>query len=328
MSFKKTALAAVLSTSALLTACGGDDNNSTSRLEGHHFNRIATFLACSQIDTTCNDDTETVAEIVAASSDGMTLIYTDSPGDQVGFVDISQASSPSGLGFVNVGGEPTSVAVKGDYALVGVNTSSDFINVSGVLKVIEISTRAVVQTLTLGGQPDSVAVSPDGNYAAIAIENERDEDLGSGAPPQLPAGSLDIIDTSANDPANWTVTNIAMTGLAGALYANDPEPEYVDINSDNIAVVTLQENNAIALVDLASKTVTTSFTAGSVNLTQVDATEEDPALIMQNQTLSNVLREPDGVSWISTEHFITANEGDLDGGSRGFSVLDASGDGV
>ena len=29
-------------------------------------------------------------------------------------------------------------------------------------------------TIDLGGQPDSIAVSPDGKYAAVVIENERD----------------------------------------------------------------------------------------------------------------------------------------------------------
>ncbi len=53
------------------------------------FNRIASFPICSQIDATCNTDTETAAEIVAASQDGMTLIYSDSPMKQIGFVDIA-----------------------------------------------------------------------------------------------------------------------------------------------------------------------------------------------------------------------------------------------
>ena len=74
-------------------------------------------------------------------------------------------------------------------ALVAVNTSTDFVNVSGNLVVVDIATRTIVETIALGGQPDAIAVSPDGAYAAVAIENERDEDLGDGAPPQAPAGA-------------------------------------------------------------------------------------------------------------------------------------------
>jgi hypothetical protein len=327
MEFKKsaTAMGVLLASTMMLTACGGGSSHSSKSSESYNFNRIATFPVCKQIQASCDTDTETVAEIVTASKDGMTLIYTDSPGNKIGFVDITNPDSPAGLGTLEVGGEPTSVSVKGDYALVGVNTSTDYVNVSGKLVVVDIATRSIVTSLTLAGQPDSVAVSPDGNYAAVAIENERDEDLNDGALPQLPAGTLNVVDTSDENPANWAVSAVDVTGLSGMLYNTDPEPEFVDINSDNIVALTLQENNHVILVDLETGTITSDFSAGTVDLEKVDATEEDPALIMQTETLTDVPREPDGVTWIGTEYLVTANEGDLDGGSRGFSVFDTAG---
>ena len=45
------------------------------------FNRVASFYVCTQLDPTCNTDTETVAEIVAVTEDGYTAVYTDSPQD-------------------------------------------------------------------------------------------------------------------------------------------------------------------------------------------------------------------------------------------------------
>jgi len=45
----------------------------------------------------------------------------------------------------------------------------------------DIASKTIVRAIPLAGQPDSVAVSPAGDYAAIVIENERDEDLGDGA---------------------------------------------------------------------------------------------------------------------------------------------------
>ena len=66
---------------------------------------------------------------------------------------------------------------------------------------------------------------------------------------------------------------VDLTGLA-EIAPEDPEPEFVDVNSDNIAVVTLQENNHIALVDLATGAVTAHFPAGSVDLAAID-TEDD-----------------------------------------------------
>lgn len=290
--------------------------------KGMVFNRMSTFLICSQIDPTCNDDTETVAEIVVASEDGMMLIYTDSETGNIGFVDIADPEYPVGMGMVDVGGEPTSVAVKGRYAIAGVNTSENFIDVSGKAVVIDIYSKNIVATIDLGGQPDAVATSPDGNFAAIAIENERDEDLGDGAPPQMPAGFLSVIDTSSADPSEWTASRVYLTNLPGVRFPSDPEPEYVSINSANVAVVTLQENNALVLVDLETGSVISSYTAGDVDLDQIDTEEED--VIDQSFSLTDVPREPDGVTWIGeTNFFATADEGDLDGGSRGFTVYNA-----
>ena len=175
----------------------------------------------------------------------------------------------------------------------------------------------------MGGQPDSVAVSKDGKYIAVVLENQRDEDLNGGALPQLPAGSLKIVDV-AGAPSTWKTRSVDLTGIA-TLYGTDPEPEYVAINDDNIAVVTLQENNHIALVDLKTAKVTTHFSAGSVTLAKVDLTDERPNRISLSETQANRLREPDGVTWISNTRFAIANEGDLNGGSRSFSVMNTSG---
>lgn len=283
------------------------------------FNRIATFPVFMNTDI----NTETVAEIVDVSQDGKTLVYTDGTTGKLGFVDIRQANKPRALGAIDVGGEPTSVAVAGDYALVAVNTSPSFIGPTGKLLVVNIHTQLVVATHNLAGQPDSIAVSPDGQYAAVVIENERDEDLGSGEPPQPPSGLLQIVDLRGT-PANWVLRDVALSGLA-ELFPDDAEPEFVDINNKNIAVVTMQENNHIVLVDLPTGRVINHFSAGSVDLTGIDIFEEEPALISLTGLLDDVPREPDGVSWISDSRFATADEGDLFGGSRSMTIFDTDG---
>lgn len=117
-----------------------------------HFNRISHFLVCSQLDPTCNVDNETSAEIIVASKDGNTLYYSDSPLGVVGFVDISDPSNPVAGGILDMGGEPTSVAVVYDWILAAVNTSPNFTNPSGNLQVIDPESREVVRTFDLGGQ--------------------------------------------------------------------------------------------------------------------------------------------------------------------------------
>jgi len=295
-------------------------------MSSQYFERISTFAVCEQLDPNCNVDDETVAEIVSATVDGMTLVYTDGKQESIGFVDISDPSKPSAAGLVAVGGESTSVAVYDEnYVVTSVNTSPDFINTSGVLQVVSLSDdKSIVASIDLGGQPDAIAVSPDKSFIAVAIENERDEDLNDGLIPQMPAGYLAVIDSSADDPSEWTMSKVELTGLEGVLYESDPEPEFVAINENNVAVVTMQENNGIALVDLNTMSVMKSFTAGAVDLEMIDT--EDNGIILQDSSLSQVKREPDGVTWIGTDYFATANEGDLDGGSRGFSIYNLEGE--
>ncbi len=146
-----------------------------------------------------------VAEILAATPDGRTVLYTDSAAQEVGFLDLTRPQAPRQLGAVPVDGEPTSVAVTRDgrYALVAVDTSPSFTAPSGELVVLDVRTRRVVSTLQLGGQPDSVALSPDGDFAAIAVENQRDEDEAGGFPPQLPAGFLSVVELTGR-PSSWT----------------------------------------------------------------------------------------------------------------------------
>jgi hypothetical protein len=288
------------------------------------FNRVATFAVCEQKGSSCETDTVTAAEIVAASEDGATLVYTNSPRGEIGFVDITDPSAPRGLGTLAMGGEPTSVTVLGPNALVAVNTSVDFVNPSGRLVVVDIASRTEVARIALPGQPDSIARSRDGRYVAVAIENERNEALGNGAPPQLPGGSLVIVDV-LGAASTWKTRTVDLTGLA-TLFPGDPEPEYVAINDDNVAVVTLQENNHLALVDLVTGKVTRHFSAGSVTLDKIDATDAPrPNQVAFRESKANVLREPDAAVWISKTQFATANEGDLAGGSRGVTIFNADG---
>jgi hypothetical protein len=300
------------------------------------FERVATFLVCQNTSCDRSKVPLTAAEIVAASEDGRYLVYTDSPNQSIGFVDITDASKPLALGTFRPGGEPISVAVVRTWVLVAVNTSQgDFANPSGFLGVFDLKFCALRPTLCeprvkipLAGQPDSVAVSPDRRYAAIVIENQRNEDVTvggvEGGLPQLPGGTLQVL-TLSGQPERWPLRTVDLSGLS-AYAPGDPEPEYVSINQNNVAAVTLQENNHIVLVDLATAKVVRDFPAGTVDLRDVDV--EDDGLINPMGALAGVAREPDAVAWLSDELIATANEGDLFGGSRGFTIFTTRGDPV
>ena len=285
------------------------------------FNRLAAF----PVYLNTSVEAETAPEIISATEDGMTLVYSDSPGRSIGFIDIADPANPVAGGAILVDGEPTCVAIFGNTALVPINTSPSFVKPSGLLYVIDVPTRKVRRIIPLGGQPDSIAISPDRQYAAIAIENERDEDLGDGAPPQMPAGFLTIVDLLGGEDGfdSWTTRDVELTGLP-ILYPTDPEPESVEVNADNQAVLSLQENNAFAIIDLASGAIERAVSAGAVDLEQIDTVRN--SLITQVFSQPGRLREPDAVAWIGTSHFASANEGDLDGGSRNFTIFNSRGE--
>ncbi len=286
--------------------------------DGHVFQRIATFPVFLNTD----EDAQTGAEIVSASEDGRLLIYTDSQSERLGFVDIAEPGAPKPQGVLAMSGEPTSVAVSGPYALAVVDTSPSFSAPSGELVVVNLTTRDIERRIDLGGQPDSIAVSPDRRYAAITIENERDEEAGDGRPPQSPPGFVVIVDLQG-PPADWGTRKVDLVGIPG-LFPDDPEPEFVDINDRNVAAVTLQENNHVVLIDLPTARIRRHWDAGTVDLRQVDVLEND--LIELDGELNEVPREPDGVAWISPFRLATADEGDLDGGSRGFTIFNRKGE--
>lgn len=294
-----------------------------------YFERVATFPVYRNLGADEEASKQTVAEITAVSRDGRTLIYTDSPGQRIGLVDIRDPQTPKPVGFVPLEGEPTSVAVHQHFALVAVNTSLSFAQPDGVLAVFDIRNPAQpkrVATLPMGGQPDSIAISPKGRYAAVAIENERDEDLNDGLLPQLPAGFLRIVDLKGQ-PSRWRTRDVDLTGLA-EIAPNDPEPEFVSINDQDVAAVTLQENNHIVLVDLRRGRVLRHFSAGQVDLDGVDVEENDR--IEPVGVLKGKRREPDATAWVGPL-VATANEGDYEdvdgeqGGSRGFTLFDYTG---
>lgn len=286
------------------------------------FNRIATFAVPENLAADADPMTDTSAEIIAATEDGMTLVYSDSPQGAIGFVGISDPKKPVAGGALAMGGEPTSVAVLGnDTAFVAVNTSESYTAPSGHLASVSIGQKTITATCDLGGQPDSIAIAPDGSFLAVAIENERDEELDDGALPQLPAGYVAILPLKDGAADCGGLLKAELTGLAD-IAAEDPEPEFVDINANGEIALTLQENNHIVIL-ARDGTVLSHFSAGAVDLDGIDVIED--GTLDFTGSLQGVKREPDAVKWLGTGQLVVANEGDYQGGSRGFSIFNRDG---
>ncbi|MFN7267667.1 MAG: esterase-like activity of phytase family protein [Cereibacter sp.] len=281
------------------------------------FNRIASVA--TPLNMAAGEDTArpSSAEIIAASEDGNTLIYTDSPLGVVGLIDITDPAAPKPLGNIDVGGEPTTAKILGGKAFAAVVTSESKANPSGKVVTVDLATRAIVADCDLGGQPDSVAMAKDGSFLAVAIENERDEEVNDGAIPQLPAGfvvKLPLVDGAVNCAG---LQRIEVTGLA-EVAPEDPEPEFVSVNDAGEIAVTLQENNHIVVIG-ADGTIASHFSAGAVDLDGIDVKRD--GRLRFDGAKTGVLREPDGLVWLDNDLFAVANEGDYEGGSRSWTIF-------
>jgi sugar lactone lactonase YvrE len=304
---RATLAAALLSSTALGAA------------QAQVFNRVASFPV--PLNLSQGVESESSSEIITASGDGMTLIYSDSPAGRIGMIDITDPANPQPKGSVEVGGEPTAVSALGNRVFAGVNTSESFTNPSGHLAILDLATGALEKSCDLGGQPDSTAVAPDGSFLAVAIENERDEDANDGALPQMPAGFVAIIPLADGRPDCAAMIRADVTGLAD-IAPEDPEPEFVDISADGRIAVTLQENNHIVVLN-RDGSVASHFSAGAVDLENVDLKRD--GAIRPTQSKAGVVREPDAIQWLPGDRLVTANEGDWNGGSRGFTIFSTDG---
>lgn len=290
--------------------------------QAENFNRIATFEAFRNVPAGRTVSKKSIAEIIAASEDGRLLAYTDGEQQGIGLIDITNPASPQPAGFIPVDGEPTSVVILRGKIMAAVDASKLFFQPEGHLVTIDIATRKVVDKCNLQGQPDSIALDKMGRNIVVVLENQRDEALNKGAIPQLPAGNVTILPIKNGVPDCTGAHPINLTGLA-EVAPTDPEPEFVKVNAKGMAVVSLQENNHLVLIDVAKRQVVRHFSAGSVNLKQVDLKRD--GVINPSQSITGVLREPDAVAWLDDNRFVTANEGDYKGGSRSFSIINIDG---
>ncbi|MBL8597688.1 MAG: esterase-like activity of phytase family protein [Devosia sp.] len=288
-----------------------------------YFDRTASFpVALNNPDVELGS-AESSAEIITATEDGMTLVYSNALLGGIGFIDITDPKAPKAGGFVALDGSPTSVAVIGGRALVTVDMTEDFTKPSGYLALVDIASKTVESQCDLGGQPDAIAKNHDASIVAISMENQRDEDVNDGDIPQLPSGNVTFF--TVGEGGSVDCGTMRVTELAGVadIAGEDAEPEYTDFNGKNELAVTLQENNHIVIVNGETGAIVSDFPAGAVDLTNIDATEDGVLSFTESQP--SRLREPDAIQWLDDERIVIANEGDWHGGSRGFTIFSKDG---
>lgn len=248
------------------------------------------------------------AEIVTASPDGYRLAVSQSGGQSV--VTLLLGKSPIVQQIdVSAFGEPTSVAFADNRTvLIAVKDDPN----PGYLVVADIITGEIVSSIQIGIGPDSIAVALRRNLAVVAIEDEEEEvDDPTNPPPNIRPGSVQIVDFSQGFAENQLVVTsipISLAGLPGVLMQNDPQPEYVAIDrAQSRAYVTVQENGAIAVINLFSKSVERVFATG-ITTHLADLTNNGTFSVTE---MMAGRREPDGIAVSPDGRFLfTADEGD------------------
>jgi hypothetical protein len=270
----------------------------------------------------------TAAEITAydAVSKKLFVVNNDN-GSRVDVIDFSDPYNLTKLDPISItpfGGGVNSVAVKnGKLAIAVEGTVKTNNGVVVVFKTTNLGTpEAVVQ---VGALPDMVTFSPDGNLIITANEGEPNASYTID-----PEGSVSIIEVGKN----YAVTTLGFAGFEGrkselmakglrifgpnASFAQDIEPEYVTVDaSSSTAWVTLQENNALAKVDLKRKVITDIFPMGvkdhSLAGNEIDVSDRDGVVGNLKNWPLLAYYMPDAISSFElggNTFLITANEGD------------------
>lgn len=241
-------------------------------------------------------------------------------------VDVLDLASGSRLGFIDTSafGDLNSVALHGNLAAMAFANASDR-RLPGLVVLFDTTTRAPLAgatPITVGALPDMLTFTPDGSRLLVANEGTPNAvpDTAYGLPD--PVGSVSIIDVAsrtvvAQPVFGGLVPEASNMGLNVRQPGMDWEPEYIAVSPDGrSAFVTLQENNAIAVIDLATNSATRLIGLGTKDFSlpgnEIDARDNN-SIGFVNLPLRG-LYMPDAIAAYSVggrTYTVMANEGDF-----------------
>lgn len=277
-----------------------------------------------------NDD-EGLAEIVAYDPTTERLFTMSTGLGRFDIVDFANPESPAMISEISIaayGSGITSISTKNGIVAVtvtGLNNEQEngsvlFFNTNGVY----------LDSVKVGALPDMVTFTPDGNYVLTSNEGQPND-----AYTNDPEGSISIVDISSGvSSIDYTkVTTATFTSfnaqeatlIAGGVrktkststLAQDFEPEFITVSSDSKkAWVTLQENNAIAEVNLETKVIASVWGLGTKDCAAFgngfDASDRSGEAIIANWPIKAFMM-PDAVANFTVNnstYLVMANEGD------------------
>ena len=275
--------------------------------------------------------TGTGAEISAYDADSERM-FVVTGGTSVDILDFSDPYAPSLAGNIDVsgiGGGANSIAVKNGVVAIAVENDDHVLD--GFVAFYDTDGNYITE-VTVGALPDMLTFTPRGRKIVVANEGEPDDDYIVD-----PEGSVSVIDMSGGayvltqaDVSTISFTDFNAGGSRnseldpeirifgpGATVAQDLEPEYIAVGPrGRRAWVAMQENNAMAVIDLKKNRVVRMVSLGFKDHSKpgnaMDASNRDDAINIANwPTLG--MYQPDaiaGYSFRGRQYIISANEGD------------------
>lgn len=274
--------------------------------------------------------TGSAAEIAALDPRNRVLWVTDAAGAALQRVDVRDLRNPvlsAQIDLSAYGSEVTSVAVSGGTVAAVVKAAAK--DERGTLVVLDPS-GAVVNTAVVGFGPDMVTFTPRGDTVLVANEGEPEGYEPGQADPE---GSVSVVDLPPGRARQTTVLTAREAGFGafttanidpavrisgpGSTVAEDIEPEYIAVDpGGRTARVTLQENNAVAVLDVRAARIdgiqALGYADHAVAGHGIDPSDRDGGVNIAPQPVLGMYM-PDGIAAFRARgktYYATANEGD------------------
>ncbi|MDO8337927.1 MAG: choice-of-anchor I family protein [Microcella sp.] len=267
------------------------------------------------------------SEVVAVAGDRMYVIDADARLDIVDISDPSQPMRERSVDLSTFGPSINSVAATDGRAAVVLPAAHK--TDPGTLLLLNPAGK-VLREVQVGANPDMVTFDEAGRRILVANEGEPV----SYAPQDDAEGSVSVVDVRrmlARDPGAAATIDFRAFDEGGARHdelpaevrvfgpgasvSEDLEPEYITVEGDR-AWVSLQENNAIAELDLASLEVAAIRALAPVDHSAddagFDASDRDGAIDIRPRPVFG-LPMPDAIASFvvgGETYLVSANEGD------------------
>ncbi|MEZ8154004.1 choice-of-anchor I family protein [Vibrio splendidus] len=309
--------------------CKSIEQPSASNAEVTGISLVGRAIADAPFDTSA-------AEIVSYDSCTDKLYVVNAQAQKVDVLSMNSASEPTSSGSINLQSASAAAgidigaanSVSTHQGLVAVAIENADKQQNGIIALYRSDTLELITTYTAGALPDMVSFSKDGRYIASANEGEPNADYSID-----PEGSVTLVDLTygplqarvtqidfkafnQGQPRHAELTDKVRISAPNATVAQDLEPEYLTFADNGKLYVALQENNALAAIDVVSAQVDAILGLGGKpwDSAQLDASNKDKNIgNLQSYAMLEGLYMPDSITSYSVDgntYIVTANEGD------------------